>query len=158
MQRSSKTANAQLPNRQVEPTQKEGGQYKIIMKMASGSFGTVFKVQRNSDNRVFVMKRIPLVLDDKHNRSVRLRQTLSERHKHENDVVFHQDEDETRGNGKLHKLNANLNNLKIDNNHPNKSDRGFLNNINKNNTRHEVKDDDSFYDNIGNNHNNEDLY
>ncbi|CAO5677737.1 MAG: Serine/threonine-protein kinase PknD [Holosporales bacterium] len=40
-------------------------QYKIIDKLSSGSFGIVFKAVRLSDNRLMVLKRVPLAnLDD----------------------------------------------------------------------------------------------
>lgn len=35
-------------------------EYRIIEKMAAGSFGVVFKVERKKDLKLFVMKRIPL--------------------------------------------------------------------------------------------------
>lgn len=35
-------------------------EYQIIERMAAGSFGVVFKVERKRDGRIFVMKRIPL--------------------------------------------------------------------------------------------------
>ncbi|KAG5486158.1 hypothetical protein LSCM1_07273 [Leishmania martiniquensis] len=36
-------------------------EYEILEKMATGSFGIVFKVRRVTDHQVFVMKRIPLL-------------------------------------------------------------------------------------------------
>jgi serine/threonine protein kinase len=36
-------------------------EYEILEKMASGTFGIVFKVRRITDHKVFVMKRIPLL-------------------------------------------------------------------------------------------------
>lgn len=36
-------------------------EYEIVEKMATGSFGVVFKVRRATDHQVFVMKRIPLL-------------------------------------------------------------------------------------------------
>lgn len=36
-------------------------EYRIIEKMATGSFGIIFKVERIHDHRLFVMKRIPLL-------------------------------------------------------------------------------------------------
>lgn len=109
--------------------------------MASGSFGTVFKVQRNSDNRVFVMKRIPLVLDDKHNRSARLRQTLNERHKNENGALLNHDGKDAKNGDRLQKRNANLN--VGHNKSKNKEDHGFF----SQNVNDKVDNNDRFDDN-----------
>ncbi|GET86012.1 protein kinase, putative [Leishmania tarentolae] len=51
-------------SKQPSPTAEETmitSEYKILEKMATGSFGVVFKVRRTTDHQVFVMKRIPLL-------------------------------------------------------------------------------------------------
>ncbi|TPP52436.1 Protein kinase domain family protein [Leishmania donovani] len=51
-------------SKQPSPTATETmitSEYKIVEKMATGSFGVVFKVRRVTDHQVFVMKRIPLL-------------------------------------------------------------------------------------------------
>lgn len=66
-------------------------QYRITERLSSGSFGVVFKAVRLVDNRVFVLKRIPLAELDEHARSSAMHEVELMKQLHHPHIVQHRD-------------------------------------------------------------------